>query len=467
MKINKKVSILLIDDEKAALHGLKKTLSGQGYDLSEAGGGIEGLEKATELQPDIVITDMVMPELDGIELIKKLTAVSSPPLIILTTAFGSESIAVDAMRAGAYDYISKPYDIDELKMLVANAAGKILLEKENKELKAQLKKSNSDGVIIGSSGAIREVMELIDKVSVVDVTVLIRGESGTGKELVARAIHAGSSRAKKTFVAVNCAAIPNELMESELFGHVKGAFTGATHDRKGKFELADGGILFLDEIGDMALETQAKILRVIQEGVFEPLGSSEERKTDARIVSATHKDLLKGIKEGWFREDLYFRTNVVEIYVPPLRDRHEDISILAEHFIQKFNIKHDKKIRSIEPAMLEHLVSARWPGNIRQLMNVIEEAVALSDGTLLKSSKILTNNISPTLNEPFAGDIENLSFKQAKRNLLNSFEKQFFIDALKKNNGNISRTASSIGIRRQYLQEKLKELDIQARLYKN
>ena len=466
MKINKKISILLIDDEEAALFGLKKTLSGQGYKLAEAGGGVEGLEKATDLQPDIVITDMVMPDLDGIELIKKLSKVSSPPLIILTTAFGSENIAVEAMRAGAYDYLSKPYEIDELKIIVANAAEKILLERENKELRAQLKKSD-DGVIIGSSDAMREVMALVDKVSLVDVTVLIRGESGTGKELVARAIYSGSSRAKKSFVAINCAAIPSELMESELFGHVKGAFTGATHDRKGKFELADGGILFLDEIGDMALETQAKILRVIQEGVFEPLGSSEERKSDVRIVSATHKDLQKGIKEGWFREDLYFRTKVVEIYIPPLRERHQDISALVEHFIQKFNIKHDKKINSIEPTMLEYLVSSKWPGNIRQLMNVIEEAVALSDGTILKLSKFITNDINAASNDYTAGDLDDLSFKEAKQNLLNSFEKKFFIEALKRNKGNISRTASSIGIRRQYLQEKLKELDIHARLYKN
>jgi len=458
-----RISILVIDDDEASRFGLKKALSIQ-FELHEASNGKEGLSLARKIEPDIVITDMVMPEMDGMELLTSIKKLEFDPIVIFITAYGNERIAVDAMKSGAYDYIAKPFELEELKLIIRNASEKVRLRKENITLRRQLQVLHEGKKLIGESNTFRKVLELTDKASGVDITVLIRGESGTGKELIARAIHENSSRASNNFITFNCATLPLELIESELFGHEKGAFTGASSSRKGKFEAADKGTLFLDEIGDMAAETQAKVLRVLQEGTFERLGSTETKKADVRIVSATNKDLEKGIEDGWFRSDLYYRINVVQIELPPLRERRDDIPLLIEHFINLFNSKHSKKVESLPSDAMSLLINSDWNGNVRELMNVIEKAVALSESSTLTLSDFeltLTNTVKSSISSD-----QYLSFQDEKKGIIDSFEREYFISALIEHKGNISRTAEQIGIRRQYLQDKLKKLDIEASQYK-
>ena len=459
----KQISILIIEDEESERISLKKILS-QKYDVSEAPDGEQGLEFAVKFKPDIVITDMMLPGMNGFEVLQQLNKLDFNPVTIFITAFGNEKIAVDAMKSGAFDYISKPFDIDELRIVVRNACDKVNLLNENKTLRMQIQKMKTESNLIGESDAIRAILELTKKAGEVDISVLITGESGTGKELIAQSIHQQSARFANSFITFNCAALPTELIESELFGHEKGAFTGAVDSRMGKFEAADKGTLFLDEIGDMATETQAKVLRVLQEGTFERLGSTTTHKADVRIVSATNKDLERGIEEGWFRRDLYYRINVVQINLPPLSERRDDIPLLVEYFIGRFNNKHSKNIENLTPDAMSMLINSDWPGNVRELMNVIEKAVALSDSKTLtlsdfeskKAIKVHSDNSSAKPS----------SFREQKKSLIDDFEKEFFISALLKQNGNISRAAEQIGLRRQYLQDKLKKLGINAQEFK-
>ena len=460
---DKQISILIIDDEQSERTSLIKVLSPK-YDVSEAPDGDQGLELAIKIEPDIIITDMMMPGMNGLELLKHLNKLDFNPVTIFITAFGNEKIAVDAMKSGAFDYISKPFDIDELRMVVRNASDKVMLLSENKTLRRQIQKMSAKNKLIGESESIRKILELTKKTGEVDISVLITGESGTGKELIAQSIHQQSARSANRFVTFNCAALPTELIESELFGHEKGAFTGAVESRMGKFEAADKGTLFLDEIGDMATETQAKILRVLQEGMFERLGSTTTKKADVRIVSATNKDLESGIKEGWFRSDLYYRINVVQINLPPLSERRDDIPLLIEYFLGRFNKKHSKNIESLTPDAMSMLINSDWPGNVRELMNAIEKAVALSDSNTLTLSEFESKKPSKNYSNVSSDDL--LSFREQKKSMVDGFEKEFFISALLKQNGNISRAAEQIGLRRQYLQDKLKKLGIDAREFK-
>jgi len=460
---DKHISILIIDDEESERTSLKKILSPK-YDVSEAPDGEQGLELALKFEPDIVITDMMMPGMDGLEVLQHLNKLDFNPVTIFITAFGNEKIAVDAMKFGAFDYISKPFDIDELRIVVRNACDKVKLLTENKTLRRQIQKMNTKSKLIGESKSIRKILELTKKTGEVDISVLITGESGTGKELIAQSIHQQSARSANKFITFNCAALPTELIESELFGHEKGAFTGAVELRMGKFEAADNGTLFLDEIGDMAVETQAKVLRVLQEGTFERLGSTITQKADVRIVSATNKDIESGIEEGWFRSDLYYRINVVQINLPPLRERRDDIPLLVEHFMKIFNKKHSKIIESLTPDAMSMLINSDWPGNVRELMNVIEKAVALSDSKTLTLSEFESKR--PMILHSNYSSAKPSTFREQKKSLVDEFEKEFFIAALLKQNGNISRTAKQIGLRRQYLQDKLKKLGINAKQYK-
>jgi len=459
----KQISILIIDDEESERKSLTKVLA-QNYDVSEAPDGEKGLEFAVKLRPDIVITDMMMPGMNGLEVLQQLNKLDFNPVTILITAFGNEKIAVDAMKSGAFDYIAKPFDIDELRIVVRNACDKVNLLNENKTLRMQIQKLKIESNLIGESDAIRNILELTKKASEVDISVLITGESGTGKELIAQSIHKQSARFANSFITFNCAALPTELIESELFGHEKGAFTGAVDSRMGKFEAADKGTLFLDEIGDMATETQAKVLRVLQEGTFERLGSTATHKADVRIVSATNKNLERGIEEGWFRRDLYYRINVVQISLPPLSERRDDIPLLVEYFIGRFNNKHSKNIESFTPDAMSMLINSDWPGNVRELMNVIEKAVALSDSKTLTLSDLESKKAIKVHTD--YSSTKSSSFMEKKKSLIDNFEKEFFISALLKQNGNISRAAKQIGLRRQYLQDKLKKLGIKAKEYK-
>lgn len=461
--------ILVVDDEPAARLGLKRALAALSCEIVEAGDGSAALGEIARGGPDLVICDIQMPGMDGLTLVKRLAEQGNPPPVIMMTAYGSERIAVDAMKAGAYDYVSKPYDVDELRCLVQNALVTVRLRRENETLRDEIRRQSGFGLLIGRSRSMEEVCDTIGKVAGTDAAVLIHGESGTGKELVARAIHEQGGRKDRPFVAVNAAALPTELIESELFGHEKGAFTGAASRRQGKFELADGGTLFLDEIGDMHLETQAKLLRVLQEQRFERLGGSETVAVDVRTISATNRDLPDEISRGRFREDLYYRLRVVDIFLPPLRDRREDIPVLVRHFLEQYNGRHEKAVTEVPPDAMKLLSVYAWPGNVRELMHAVERAVIFAEGSALNVDLLPEEIRSGGVESSAAGAPawrEGVFFQDAKHEAVQNFEAEFIRSALEQHRGNMSRTAPAIGMKRQALQQKVRELGIDPEIYR-
>jgi len=449
--------ILIVDDEKAARFGMKLALEKDGYQVVEASDGIEAFEIIKAKSPSLIFLDINMPKINGIQVLEEINQMESPPMIVIVTAYGSEKVAVDAMKKGAYDYIAKPYEIDDLRLIAKHAFEKLALEEENTRLRSEIDRLGSRGKIVGESREMNQLFNKIEKVGPSDVTVLVQGESGSGKELVAKEIHKISSRKNRPMITMNCAALPETLIESELFGHEKGAFTGATERRLGKFELADKGTIFLDEIGDMSPNTQAKVLRVLQEQSFERLGGTETLRVDVRLISATHKDLLKEIKEGNFREDLYYRLKVVEISLPPLRNRREDIIILAENFIQYFSDKHRKNVKLISNDAVKIFTKYSWPGNVRELQNVIESAVVMANAETLEISDFPEEISNSDINRSFD---YNLPFRDAKKIVVDTFERDFVSRKLAENNGNISKTAEALGMHRQSLQQKIKDLNM-------
>lgn len=456
-----KPSILIVDDEKAARYGMKKLLEKDNYLVYEAKDGADAIQILKTQHPSLVFLDINMPQLDGMKTMEMIHAMKNPPLVVIVTAYGSEKTAVEAMKKGAYDYIAKPYEIDELRIIAKNAFEKISLQEENARLRLEIGRLEGLGEIIGQSEAIKEVFGRIEKVGTTDVTVLIEGESGSGKELVAREIHKRSKRRNEPLIIMNCAAVPETLIESELFGHEKGAFTGAAERRSGKFELANKGTIFLDEIGDMSISTQSKLLRVLQEQKFERLGGAETLAVDVRIISATHRDLEEEIEEGRFREDLYYRIKVVNIKIPPLRHRSEDIPLLVNRFIQYFSEKHQKRIASISSEAMKLLISYNWPGNVRQLKNVIESAVVLANKEILDTTDLPEEIKYPENTAVTVKNINyNLSFRDAKKILIENFERDFIKKKLEEFSGNISRTAEALDMHRQNLQQKIRELNI-------
>ena len=415
----------------------------------------------SQLNPDVVILDINLPGIDGLTVLTETSRQNHSPLVIVITAYGSEKVAVEAMKLGAYDYIAKPYEIEDLRLTVARALEKLQLKEENTQLRTELEKRTGVGRILGQSAAMRKVFDLIEKVSQSDITVLIQGESGTGKELVAREIHHRSSRLRKPFITMNCAALPENLIESELFGHEKGAFTGAVKQRKGKFELAHEGTIFLDEIGDMSVNTQAKVLRVLQEKKFERLGGSETLEVDARIISATHKDLLAEMERANFRQDLYYRLKVIDIVIPPLRERREDIPVLVDHYIREFAARHNKTVEGFQPDAMKQIMEFHWPGNVRQLVNMLERAVVLASRPVLKIEDLPEDlNLRSSFNEGFLDELMHLPFKQAKERITTHFMKEYLTRKLRDNGDNISHTAAELGIHRQSLQMMLRRLGI-------
>ena len=463
-----KSRILVVDDEAAARHGLTRALGPLDCEVVEAADGVAALEAIEQSDPDLLICDIRMPKMDGIELMKALAGKPEAPPVIMITAYGSERIAVEAMKAGARDYLSKPYEVDELRCVVENTLATVRLKRENKALRSELEQRSGFGMLRGHSKAMETVYDLIGKVAGTDATVLICGESGTGKELVARTIHAQSGRRERSFVAMSAAALPTELIESEMFGHEKGAFTGAVERRAGKFELAHEGTLFLDEVGDMSPDTQAKLLRVLQERTFQRLGGKETMAVDVRLISATNRDLPADTAAGRFREDLYYRLQVVDITLPPLRQRREDIPSLVAHFLDRFNRQHEKSVTEIPPAVMKLLVEYPWPGNVRQLMNVVERAVILAGGSEV-SADLLPQEARIGAGHAEAGPSvwrEGLSFQAAKHEAVHSFETAFISAALEDCGGNVSRTAAAIGMKRQALQQKIKELGIDPENYR-
>ncbi|HSR51623.1 MAG TPA: sigma-54 dependent transcriptional regulator [Acidobacteriota bacterium] len=455
------MKILIVDDEETARYGMRKTLKVRGK-VFEAGNLTAARRIFEEERPELVLLDLRLEGEDGFDLLDELMARSDPPMVIVITAHGNEKIAVEAMQRGAFHYVAKPFDIDELRLIVRNAAQQIELRQENVNLKAELAAASGYGDLIGSSEAMKQVYQLVEKVAETDVTILLTGESGSGKELVAREIHRRSPRSDKRLVCVNCAAIPENLIESELFGHEKGAFTGATQSRTGKFEQADGGTLFLDEVGDMPAETQAKILRVLEDGRIERLGGDRSIEVDVRLISATNRDLKQMVSEGDFREDLYYRLEVVQIEVPPLRLRRQDIPALVQYFSQIFAAKHERPQPEFSDEAMARLSAFHFPGNVRQLRNIVERLVVLGNQETIQVEDLPDEVVhylpgsgvdtSGQQLEPFF----QLDFKEARE----EFEKRYLRWQLREHDHNITHTAQAIGIHRQSLQQKMKDLDL-------
>lgn len=383
--------ILIVEDEETLAASLKRVFTKEGYSVDLAGDAETGLEIIENNSYDLIITDIILPGINGIELLKRIKERDPDQIVIIITAYASLETAVEALRAGAYDYVIKPVIHEEIKQIVRNALRERTLRRENIQLKRELERHYDFSHIIGESPAIKKIISEVKKIANAKSNVLLLGETGTGKELIARAIHYSSSRSARPFIPINCSAIPENLLESELFGHVKGAFTGAVSSKRGLFEEANGGTVFLDEIGELSPRLQAKLLRVIEDQEIRPIGSNRSTKVDIRFISATNRDLLQLVKEGKFREDLFYRINVITIQLPPLRERGEDLVLLINFFIEKYSREHGKKIEKINDDVIEILKRYHWPGNIRELQNIIERAVLISDDGIIKKEHLPEN----------------------------------------------------------------------------
>lgn len=445
-------SILVVEDDAAMRDLLEDSLSDEGYRVETAAGGHAGIARVQRGGIDLVVTDVKMPDLDGLDMLREIMSASAGdrPHVIVITAFGSIDTAIKAVRLGAHDYITKPFDMDTLVLAVEKALEERGLRKEVARLQQEVERPYQFDNIIGRSPSMQEVFGLIRRLSASSVNVLITGESGTGKELIARSIHYHSARANKPFVAVNCAAIPDQLLESELFGYKRGAFTDARQDRTGLFVEADQGTLFLDEIGDLSPTLQAKLLRVLAEREIRPVGATRPEKIDVRVLSATHKDLSQGMQKGSFREDLYYRLNVLQIHLPPLRDRAEDILPLAEHFLAQAQTRDDKRVQGFHPQTVKLLLSHGWPGNVRELENCVERAVALCEGT-----QILPSDLPHQLREKRREDI--VAFALSRNMTLVDLEREYIQRVMKEEGGNKTRAAQRLGLDRKTLYRKLEE----------
>jgi DNA-binding NtrC family response regulator len=459
-------TILIVDDDKSIRYSLKRMLE-QDFSVLTAQNGDEALLRMGEASPDLIIMDIKMPGRNGIEVLKEMKQVDPKSLIILMTAYGTTETAIEAMKYGAFDYILKPFPIPQMKELVQKAMALRKLMKEEISYTPGPDQQKEEQ-IVGSSSRMQEIYKVIGQVAPSDVTVLLRGESGTGKELFARAIYQHSLRANQLFLPVNCAAIPDTLLESELFGHEKGAFTGAISRRIGKLEQCHGGTIFLDEIGDMSLPTQAKLLRVLQEKTFERLGGRETIRVDLRLIVATHKDLEEAMARGEFREDLYYRLNVVSIKIPPLRERKEDLPDLINYFLKKFNRELKKKIVGITPTAMDKIISYGWPGNVRQLENVLKRAMLFCQGEWILEDQLLLEGeerregLEIREKKSFEGWLDSLfedltHFPTTREGLdpISTIEKGMIIRALKKTHGNQVQAASLLGINRSTLRGKM------------
>lgn len=450
-------SILIVDDETSIRLSLEGILEDEGFQTSFAATGEDAINMIQGEDPDLVLLDIWMPGIDGLETLKRIKHLRPNQLVIMMSGHGSIETAVKATRLGAYDFIEKPLSLEKVLLSIQNALKIGQLVAENQALKEKI---NRDYEMIGTSPSISKLKRQIDIAAPSSGWALITGENGTGKELVARAIHLQSNRSTKPFVEVNCAAIPEELIESELFGHEKGSFTGATAARKGKFDQASGGTLFLDEIGDMSLKTQAKILRILQEHKFERVGGNRTIEVDVRVIAATNKNLEVEIKEGNFREDLYFRLNVLPFIVPPLRDRKEDIPRLTKHFLRYFCSKESREIKTVESRAIEALANYNWPGNVRELKNLIERLVIMTPSQTIGIAD-LPQAITKESSSAAAQTTGFTDLPDSYRDAKELFEKQFLLEKLQKNNWNISRTAEEIGLERSNLHRKIKSYGIE------
>ena len=449
-----KSRILVIDDEAEIRRSVRMILEYEGYEVLEASSGPEGVAMAEREAPDLVFLDVKMPGMDGLEALQRIKTTRDSLPVVIISGHGTVSTAVEATKAGAFDFIEKPLASERVLLTIRNALDRTRLSDENRSLKRAAEVRHQ---MVGESPALRTIWDAIKRAAPTNATVLLLGESGVGKELVARSIHRNSLRSRERFVQVNCAAIPEELIESELFGHEKGSFTGATEKQIGKFEQADKGTIFLDEVGDMSPKTQAKVLRVLQEGEVERLGSARTIKVDVRVIAATNKDLEQEIEAGTFREDLFFRLSVIPIRVPPLRDRRDDIPALVRHFADLFSRDNNRRPQRFTPAALEFMQKARWKGNVRELKNTVERLIIMTPGEtidvddLREIVRVESKGSSPDNEKERPGTLR--EFKE-------SAERAFLVGKLRENNWNISKTAEVIGTPRSNLYKKLEQYGI-------
>jgi two-component system nitrogen regulation response regulator NtrX len=450
--------ILIVDDEPAILHALTGILEDEGYDVSAAKTGADALKLIKSDPPDLVFLDIWMPEMDGIETLRRALDIAPYVQVVMMSGHGSIESAVKAIKLGAYDYIEKPLSLEKVTLLIRHALHELKLERENQSLKEQATRRVK---MVGESDVMVELRRQIGTAGPAPSRVLISGENGTGKELVARAIHLNSPRSDRPFIEVNCAAIPETLIESELFGHERGAFTGALAVRRGQFELADGGTLFLDEVGDMSLATQAKVLRVLQEQRFQRLGGTKPIKVDVRVIAASNKNLAEAIRKGTFREDLYFRLAVLQLDVPPLRERREDIPALAKHFIQMNVEEQGLRPKEMTAEAVDVLQRYDWPGNVRELRNLIERTMIMSRGSEIQAPDVeplvRQGGVFHTPQAPSAFDYASLREARA------AFEREYIGRKLRERSWNVSKTADDLKIERSHLHRKIKLLGIEVR----
>jgi DNA-binding NtrC family response regulator len=451
--------MMVIDDEPMLRITIRDALAAEGYDVETAETGEKGLEMLAEKRVDILLTDLRLPDRDGIRILKEVKALNQETEVILMTAYGTIDSAVLAMKEGASDYLTKPFSLDELLLLVKRLLRMKQLEEENLSLRKRVEERYGLEGLVGKSDPMLKIYELIETVAQTDATVLIHGESGTGKELAANAIHLQSLRKNAPFIKVNCAALPETLLETELFGHEKGAFTGALRQRKGRFESANRGTLFLDEIGDLPLSVQVKLLRVLQERQFERVGGNETLSVDVRLICATLKDLKEGIQRGVFREDLYYRLNVVPLVLPPLRERREDILLLTDHFIEKISRKMGKEINGISEEAKALLMRYSFPGNIRELENMLERAIALIKGTVIQAQDLPDEICGRTNAASMICD--KIRGTKPLGQAVSLFEKEYIQSVLDKTKGKKGQAAEVLGISRKSLWEKIKGLEIE------
>jgi len=442
--------ILIVDDETGIRQSLSALLRDEGYDVTAVSSGEECIEAMERRAFDLILLDIWLPGIDGLTTLERINEHDGAPMVVMISGHAKIETAVRATKLGAFDFIEKPLSLDKTVLAVKNALDYLRLEKENRRLRAELEQRYQ---ILGDSVPMKALRQQIALTAPTNGRVLIYGESGTGKELVARALHAQSSRAQGPFVEVNCAAIPEELIESELFGHRKGSFTGASEDKSGKFQKADGGTLFLDEVGDMSLKTQSKVLRALEEQRVEPIGSSEMAAVDVRVIAATNKKLEDEISRNAFREDLFYRLNVIPFTVPPLRDRTEDIPILARHFLAEFNRTYGKKPKELTPAAMDVLLRYPWPGNVRELKNLIERLVIMSPALRIEPQHLppeVFRDAARGPQHPYA------TLQEAR----SAYEREFILRKLEENQWNMTKTATAIGLERTHLYRKMKSLGI-------
>ncbi len=449
--------ILIVDDEPGVRSALGGVLRDEGYEVETVGSGEDCLDRATRLPPDVILLDVWLPGMDGLVTLGKLRERQLDAEVVLISGHGNIESAVRAIKMGAFDFVEKPLSLEKTVLVVRNALRQRALVAENRDLRARVDRRLT---MVGESEAMAQLREQIAMAAPTNGRVLVFGENGTGKELVARTVHALSRRHQGPFIEINCAAIPEDLIESELFGHVRGAFTGAVSDRRGKFEAADGGTIFLDEIGDMSLKTQAKVLRVLQDQVVEPVGSTQRVKVDVRVIAATNKDLPVAIRQGEFREDLYFRLAVIPVYVPPLRERRRDIAVLAEFFMAGFAKEYGRRAKAFSSDAIAALEQYGWPGNVRELRNLIERLVIMAPGeTITASDLTFLEGTDGGAEAPAAEPPPLVPLHEAR----DQFEREYILRALAEQHGNMSRTAEVLGVERSNLYRKMKAFGIAPR----